>query len=190
MAASDAVRGRSGVRYHDRMRHGFLSIFLVGAACAPDKDSSTPAGSSEGSSGANDTTSASEGTGEAPTTGAAGACERPAGEAIDALVFKNGPIVVRPGLLTCADEAGVGACLCSESGIDRLVIEAEIAVGTQVFTVDDGPDRIQCAMGDDGCEFTTLAGTLDITRADADCVAGTIDFGAAGSGSFAAAPCG
>jgi len=124
-----------------------------------------------------------------PTTGEA-ACEAPAGQPIEVLIFPNdAAIVVGAGSLTCSDGGALKACDCIAETIDRLVIETDLMVGTREFTSADGPERIACDMGDDGCSAIGTAGTLTIVRADADCVAGTLDFGDAGAGSFAAAPC-
>jgi len=164
------------------MRHHWL-ILVIGLGCGPSTDS-TQSGSSEGSAD----TGADTSTTEVPTTGEA-ACEAPAGEPIEVLIFNNGPIVVGPGTLTCDDVGSVNSCDCIAETIDRLVIETALVVGVQEFTAVDGPDRIECSKGDDGCSSITTAGTLTIVRADADCVAGSLDFGNAGAGSFAAAPC-
>jgi hypothetical protein len=163
---------------------GYCAILLIGLGCGPATDS-TQSGSSEGTAETGASTSTSTPT---PTTGEA-ACEAPAGEPIEVLIFNQGAIVVGAGSLTCSDEGLLKACDCVAETIDRLVIESALEVGTREFTAEDGPERIECAMGDDGCSSTETAGTLTIVRADAGCVAGTLDFGSAGAGSFAAAPC-
>ncbi len=166
------------------MRRSCL-VLIITLGCGPATDS-TQSGSSEGTAETGVETEASTST---PTTGEA-ACEAPAGEPIEVLIIKNGAIVVGAGSLTCSDGGSLKSCDCLAETIDRLVIETALEVGTREFTTEDGPERIECDMGDDGCSSIGTAGTLTIVRADAGCVAGTLDFGNAGAGSFAAAPCG
>ena len=169
------------------MRRSCL-ILVFGLGCGPTTDA-TQSGSSEGSAETGSGTAMDATTSTStPTTGEA-ACEAPAGEPVEVLIFKDGPIVVGPGSLTCGDAGSVLACDCIAETIHRLVLTAPPAVGAYAFTGVEGAELVACDMGDDGCSQISQAGTLTIVRADADCVAGTVDFGNAGTGSFAAAPC-
>lgn len=163
------------------MRRLLLAL-LATLACGPADPTD------EGSTG--DTGAPAETT-AAPTTGAPTSCDPPTEEPIAVLVQlvdNNGlTLLANPGELTC-DTIGDG-CDCIAADIDRLELDATLAVGAHDFMTDDGPTHTECAKGDDGCSQVQLAGTLTLTRADVDCVAGRLDFGNF-TGNFAAIPCG
>lgn len=176
-------------------------LVVVVLACGPAPDTTSASGGSSeatadltGTPAPTSTTATPTSTSTEPTTGEPVACERPEGDPVDVLVFNRATdvddrVVVRPADLTCGDGGNLYACNCVEAAADRLVIESPIAVGTVEFTANAGPERIECDLGDDGCSSTLTAGTLVITRADPDCVVGSVAFGPAGAGVFAVSPC-
>lgn len=191
------------MRYRRGMARASSLLVVVVLACGPAPDTtSASGGSSEATADLTGTpaptsttaTPTSSSSSTEPTTGEPVACERPEGDPVDVLVFNRATdvddrVVVRPADLTCGDGGNLYACNCIEAAADRLVIESPIAVGTVEFTANAGPERIECDLGDDGCSSTLTAGTLVITRADPDCVVGSVAFGPAGAGVFAVSPC-